>query len=210
MAKTKNLNSKVMLENTQRIVSDGKAVVDFPRSLNDIYSNDVWQEWTSPSGKPFATFVDAVSAKQPYGLGLGQYNGWIAPMQAYELCKGFTKLRDELLKLCAAKAKPISANGEVGRGRKNSFDNVKPNAGGNSSEYLLGRLKRDHPEIVERIESGELTSIRKAAIAAGIIKPKDSDSTRSPLSRLKQYWKKASAKECQEFLQWVKDGEDSQ
>jgi predicted amidophosphoribosyltransferase len=55
---------------------------------------------------------------------------------------------DRWRNLCAAKAKPISANGEVGRGRKNSCDNVTPKERGNSAEYLLGRLKRDHPEIV--------------------------------------------------------------
>jgi len=38
----------------------------------------------------------------------------------------------------------LPKNGSVGNGRsKNSFDNVKPNQGGTSVEYLLAKLKRD-------------------------------------------------------------------
>lgn len=43
---------------------------------------------------------------------------------------------------------------------------------GTEAKYLAGRLKRDHPEIADRVARGEYRSIRAAALDAGIIKPK--------------------------------------
>lgn len=42
--------------------------------------------------------------------------------------------------------------------------------GGNSSGYLLRRLARDHPDILDRYEAGEFKSVRAAAKVAGIVK----------------------------------------
>jgi hypothetical protein len=36
-------------------------------------------------------------------------------------------------------------------GRPRNFDVVKDTQGGSSVEYIAGRLKRDHPEIAEKI-----------------------------------------------------------
>lgn len=45
---------------------------------------------------------------------------------------------------------------------------------GQSGDYLLARLKRDHPEVLARLQQGEFPSIRAAAIAAGLLTPSDS------------------------------------
>ena len=42
--------------------------------------------------------------------------------------------------------------------------------GGNPG-YLKARLHRDHPELAQALERGELRSVRSAAVEAGIIKP---------------------------------------
>ena len=42
---------------------------------------------------------------------------------------------------------------------------------GNSSARLIGRLKRDHPNIIAKLEAGEFPSVRAAALAAGIVRP---------------------------------------
>jgi hypothetical protein len=44
--------------------------------------------------------------------------------------------------------------------------------GGNNSGYLLRKLAREKPEILERYECGEFDSVKAAARAAGIIPPK--------------------------------------
>jgi hypothetical protein len=41
---------------------------------------------------------------------------------------------------------------------------------GETTEYLIARLKRDAPTIAEGLARGEYRSVRQAAIAAGIVK----------------------------------------
>ena len=55
-----------------------------------------------------------------------------------------------------ARKKPLPKNGEVGNGR--SSDNVKATQGGNDTSYTLRRLARDCPEMLDRIEAGELSA----------------------------------------------------
>ncbi len=53
---------------------------------------------------------------------------------------------------------------------------------GNRSQYLVNRIARDRPDILERMKAGEFAYVRQAAIAAGII----SIGGRSPGSRLRK------------------------
>ncbi len=56
---------------------------------------------------------------------------------------------------------------------------------GTSAEYLVRRLKRDAPEIAERLARGEFPSARAAGIAAGIVKvPTPLEQIRRLLPRL--------------------------
>jgi hypothetical protein len=72
--------------------------------------------------------------------------------------------------------KPVGAPvGNVNNSPKVKPDNIRidsKKAYGTSSDYLLGKLKRDRPDIVSRLETGEFTSVRQAALEAGIVKPK--------------------------------------
>ena len=45
--------------------------------------------------------------------------------------------------------------------------------GGTNAEYLTARLKRDHPDIADRLANNEFKSVRAAAIEAGIVKAPD-------------------------------------
>lgn len=60
---------------------------------------------------------------------------------------------------------------------------------GETAAYLVARLKRDHPDIVERLAAGEFKSAKAAARAAGI----KVDAT--PLQLLRRTWKRASPAE---------------
>jgi hypothetical protein len=85
-------------------------------------------------------------------------------------------------------------------GARGQVDNVNLKKGGNSSSYLAGVLKRDHPDIATALEKGEYRSVRAAAIAAGIVKVK------TPLDTLRSTWAKASEDERTTFLQEVTSG----
>jgi hypothetical protein len=200
VTKTKKLDAKLYLKELQKCVSDGKSTVMLPLNLHEIYDSEIWKEWTTPAGRRYKSFLAAITAPQPHGAGIGQHHDWISALQAWHLCTGRKKVREELLKAACKEAKPIAAHG--GAREQGSNSTLKDRG----AEYLLGRLKRDHPEIVARLASGELTSIRRAAIKAGIIKvPSDRD--RCPIQRIKMYWKRANPKQRKEFLAWLKTAE---
>jgi hypothetical protein len=56
----------------------------------------------------------------------------------------------------------------VGRGHPNRSDNVTPNRGNNPT-YTLKRLKRDRPDLADKVIAGEM-SANAAALAAGFRK----------------------------------------
>lgn len=73
-----------------------------------------------------------------------------------------------------AKSQPLAQHGEIGNGRsaESRVDKIKPTEGGTSQAYLLRRLARDNPELLDQIGPDKPhRSARAAAIAAGIIKP---------------------------------------
>lgn len=105
-------------------------------------------------------------------------------------------LADHGISAASAVVKDARVVGKQGRPTGN-VDNVKINKGGNSSEYLAGLLKRDHPDIAAAVERGEYRSIRAAAIAAGIVKVK------SPLDHLLHWWARCGEQERAVFLSKV-------
>lgn len=70
----------------------------------------------------------------------------------------------------ASQAQPLAAHRrptaeeQEGKGSVTTFKD-------RGQSYLLRRLARDRPDILERVKSGEFKSARAAAIEAGIIKP---------------------------------------
>ena len=68
---------------------------------------------------------------------------------------------------------------------------------GNAADYLTARLKRDHDDIFQRLEAGEFSSVRKAAIAAGIVK------VATVLQRLLKLWEKATEADRRKFKQAI-------
>ena len=42
---------------------------------------------------------------------------------------------------------------------------------GPGTQRWIARMKRDNPDIIAKLESGELPSVRAAALAAGIVRP---------------------------------------
>ncbi len=75
---------------------------------------------------------------------------------------------------------------------------IETNACGETAK-LEKRLAEEAPDYLTRFHSGEFSSIRKAAIAAGI-----HQDSHLPLMRLKANWRKANANERRQFRQWLK------
>lgn len=86
------------------------------------------------------------------------------------------------------------------RSEKTNVDNVnidRVKRGGNGSEYLLRRLAKTAPDILDRYEAGEFKSVRAASIAAGHIK------VATMLERLLKLWEKATEAERRKFKQAI-------
>jgi len=84
--------------------------------------------------------------------------------------------------LTVALTRPLAQHGEIGNGRadESRADNIRSTDFGTSQAYLLQRLARDAPDILERVKSGEIKSARAAAIEAGIITPYPSLQLKDP------------------------------
>ena len=76
------------------------------------------------------------------------------------------------LALQSGAAQPLAAHG-TNQHREQEAEDVTtspPLERGNGQSYLLRRLARDAPEVLERVKAGEFKSARAAAIEAGIVK----------------------------------------
>ena len=114
-------------------------------------------------------------------------------LDAEGLADRLRKIRRRIKKL---DGKTINAaNGPV----PSNLDIVKVSGfgAGNAADYLTARLKRDHDDIFQRLEAGEFSSVRKAAIAAGIVK------VATVLQRLLKLWEKATEAERRKFKQAI-------
>jgi hypothetical protein len=71
----------------------------------------------------------------------------------------------------AQQAVPLQAFGTGGPGRGHAAPNAaQPRPTGMTKVYLVARIARDHPDILERMKAGEFTTVRQAAVAAGILR----------------------------------------
>lgn len=77
---------------------------------------------------------------------------------------------------------------------------VSETGAGNAADYLAARLKRDHDAIFQRLAAGEFSSVRQAAIAAGIVK------VPSVLEKLRKLWAKATEADRRAFMDEVGNG----
>ena len=66
---------------------------------------------------------------------------------------------------------------------------------GNRSDYLVARMARDRPDILERMKAGEFTSVREASREAGIIKDV------SFVNQIVRLWEKTTPEERQAIRQ---------
>ena len=100
-------------------------------------------------------------------------------------------------------ATPLRAIGKVGRPTKDPVKDSKIEnrivSGGTNSAYRIARLKRDHPELVERIMTGEFKSVSEAERAAGLRPPLLTDYEKAQ----RAFWR-LTEEEQERFREWLK------
>lgn len=88
----------------------------------------------------------------------------------------------------------LAGHGEVGNGRGSKTTSI-----GRGADYLTARIKRDRPDIAERMQRGEFRSVRAAAIEAGLVSRPD------PMQQAKRAFERLPPEERDEFIQWLRD-----
>lgn len=169
----------------QQVLSDGgRRIFDIaPNILAEIISGRKWIGRRDFEGREFRSFEDFAS--RPLWDGLG-----CTTDDLLAICRK----REDVKQLIRGAVEPqpthVDAGTKGGRGNK-ATDNVS-GFYGNASTYALKRLKRDAPELFDRVVAGEL-SANAAAIEAGFRKKL------TPFEQVKRLIPKLTADERQEL-----------
>src|SRR5712691_3727127 len=96
----------------------------------------------------------------------------------------------------AETAQPVQpAENHPGPGRGHTKKPHEKAKAGNRSDYLVARIARDRPDVLERMKAGEFASVREAARTAGIVKQT------SLVQQVLKLWQKATPEEQQMIRQ---------
>jgi hypothetical protein len=171
------------------IIHGGKFLEILPKIVLKIGKNRLWTS-IEPRGRgPFKMFRDFAEHPLPDGLGCTM-------SRLIAFCKGHDKAV-EFLKVHGGREQAL----EVQQGQRTDLallsNRKKFQGGGTGSEYLLRRLAKTAPDILDRYEAGEFKSVHAASIAAGHIK------VATVLQRLLKLWEKATEAERRKFRQAV-------
>lgn len=158
---------KKVLQDAQECLSRGEGAFGaLPSVVKSMIRDEVWKHLTDKNGKCFADFPSFV-----------EYNLWWGLETSYDrlidFCRDDAECRQMLLEQMPAVS---NKGGQEGNGNaakeKNEGDNITlvSNPRGTSATHTLKRLKRDNPELAERVVNGDL-SANAAAIEAGFRKP---------------------------------------
>ncbi len=160
----------------------------------------IWERLTDEAGRPL-TFRQFLEAPYPIGIGVGvdlarrlvalPHRREALPEHAAAVAQ----LRREFERLLL---EPLRPPGRPRKQRGNVGDRIVPPPvrGSTSREYLLRRLRRDAPQLVERVLDGEL-SAHAAAVEAGIRKRV------TPLAAALRTWRRLTLEEREVFLSIV-------
>jgi hypothetical protein len=160
--------------------------------LAAIVDDRTWERLTDNCGRPFANFTAFVEGAEPGGLGttkrelrkllvLQHPNEDGAPWN-----ERAPRLRQQISELLGADIEPAGRVGrpEAGKGGGTTFTDVERN----SANHITARLKRDDPELAERVVAGEI-SPNAAAHEKGWRKPRIVlTSPRSVADRIREHF----------------------
>ena len=167
------------------LIHGGKWLDELPEIVLEICDTKAWKTCKDRNGKTFKNFTQMIAAELPEGFG-------ITVPKLRKLVAGTIAERP----LAVAVGEEQGASVVPGKHRSSLSDNEEASQG-TGSAYLLRRLSRMDGDWLARYEAGEFPSVRKAAIAAGIVK------VPGGIDRLRAAWKKATKDERLAFLEEI-------
>ena len=173
----------------------------FAKTIEVVIKENTWQKHFDEVKQTWFDhdcFRDYIEKDYPKGLGMdaAEVYGLMLPLQGddisvlrVELCKLMPGIHGEAMRIIGvnddavsvadASERPVSSDkgGRPSKDKAKTYDNIiskniyKQTGCGTSREYTLRRLAKSRPDLLSRVESGEL-SANAAAIEAGFRKVK--------------------------------------
>jgi hypothetical protein len=185
----------------------------FFMTINKILDNSYYRQYEDPKHGEVFTFEslrDFVVHSE--GLDIPDWLPFMKALQAQDDGSAAKKLYKRMLDLdnrldplvgSSSRVLRMPGHGEIGNGRKDKsrVDLIKSTQGGTGQAYLLQRLARDAPEVLERVKSGKIKSARAAAIEAGIITPFPSLQLKDPAPTAQKLLAKKGKAWCLQLLE---------
>jgi len=177
------------------LIHGGQFLETLPKMVLKIGKGRLWDKLKPRGRAPFAEFSDFACHPLPDGLGCDI-------SRLIDLCKGHDKAVKFLEAQRGREEKETVRKGPKPKATLSavSVSDTETPSGGTGSAYLLRRLARLGDDWMDRYEAGEFTSVRQAAIAAGIVK------VPSVLDKLRKLWAKASEADRRAFMDEVRHG----
>lgn len=152
-----------MIQSLQQAIGHGgKEVFDVvPGTLRNVLLDRAWADRKDRNGQPFRSFEAFATHMLWQGL-----ESSISDLLLY--CRNRSDVAELIRREVGAADTPSEAGAKGGKGNK-AVDSIK-SLGGTDPTYTLRRLKRDHPELAEKVVAGKL-SAHAAAIEAGFRQP---------------------------------------
>jgi hypothetical protein len=146
------------VKEAQRILINGDQSLfgTLPVVIKNMIEDQCWLTHTKQDGSSFASFRELVE---------------------YKLWWGLETPYDDLVYFCRKDADCVRALEDQrgglsshGTNQHSGLNNIKSSSAGTSADYTKRRLKRDRPDLYEKVISGDMTA-NAAAIEAGFRKP---------------------------------------
>lgn len=182
--------------------------------LEDIVKNKRWNEIIAEDGQPVGSFRRLLEAPQPTGCGVSadKVLKLLEIEHRYEQTntdwhERMTALRNEVGRLLNEELPVIPSRGAP-RGNENAAKIKQENKGysitidlprGDNPDYKLRRLKRDNPELAQKVIDGELSAY-EAAIQAGISTRKVALNMDNPESAARTIYKYMSQENIDDLI----------
>lgn len=147
--------------------------------LESIIHQRAWEYLLDTNGRPVGSLRRLIEAPPP--IGCGQKADKVLKLLEVEhryerdnteWHERMTVLRDEVRREMGIDIPALSENySAVGRGKKSDMSDISQR-GGNSRDYVIARLKRDAPDIAQRVIDGEISAAEGKRLASGQTEPK--------------------------------------
>jgi hypothetical protein len=170
---------KVLRDAQECLSRGGGALQALPSVIRRILEDGVWRQLPDKHGECFPDFPSFVEYPLWWGLET-KYDRLV------QFCRDDRECHALLLEQLEPAGKRGAPEGNQNRAkeRENEPDNIRIEPYGTSSDHTLRRLKRDRPDLAERVIAGDL-SANAAAIEAGFRRPMKSIPIDSPGSAVK-------------------------